>query len=283
MKSFFTTLITLSLLLTACNMPTKVITPTSDKGLLLTAVSSTLTAIPVLPTTITLNTQSTETSTPTSAASPTESITATSTFTPTLTTTPASFKTSLGTPIWQNHLDDGKSFGISPAGYQDDNTHIVIANGMMNLSSNSTVGFRSWRLASPTPRDFYLEGVFKSAACGNNDQFGLVFRAPDYSSGFGYYFGITCNGTYSLYKWNTVGAAVILNGSSAAINPGINQTNAIGIKAQGNNFTFYMNDKVLQTFTDDSLTETGHLGVFVGAYSGNLSVGLDDIAYWNLP
>jgi hypothetical protein len=110
----------------------------------------------------------------------------------------------------------------------------------------------------------------------------LVYRAPDYNSGFGYYFGITCSGNYTLYKWSSSGAAAVLTGSGALINQGSNQVNTLGVKAVGNDFTFYMNDKVMQTFTDTNLPGPGHIGVFLGAYSGNLSVQLDDIAYWEL-
>ena len=273
-------------LLSACNFPSTMVTVTPNIDRLSTAVSSTLTAVPVLPTSISApQNTSTNTPAPTNSPSPTAAGTPTSTFT----ATPESYKKSLGTPTWQNHLDDGKTFGIGPAGYQDDNTKIYVANGAMTLTSNSSVGFRSWRLAAPAPQNFYLEGVFKSLSCGSTDQYGLVYRAPDYSSGFGYYFGITCTGNYTLYKWSASGPAVVLAGSSPFINQGSNQVNTIGVKAVGNDFTFFMNDKVIHmndqvtgTITDNNLPAPGHFGVFVGAYSGNLSVSLDDIAYWEL-
>jgi len=284
MKSFFIILLLSFFVLTACNLPATVVTATPEVDRLSTAVSRTLTARPILPSPVSPANKPSETSIPKIISSPTftETFTPVSSLTFTETATPDVYKNTLGTPAWQNHLDNGKSFGIGAAGYQDDSTHITIDNGVMNLSSISTVGFRSWRLASPMPKDFYLEEVFRTVSCGAADQYGVVYRAPDYSSGLGYYFGITCSGNYALYRWSSSGQAVILSGSSTLIKPGNNQVNTIGINARGNNFTFYMNDKVIQTFTDTSLPDPGHFGVFVGAYSGNLSVQLDDITYWEL-
>ncbi|MCE1255667.1 MAG: DUF1080 domain-containing protein, partial [Anaerolineae bacterium] len=155
-------------------------------------------------------------------------------------------------------------------------------NGAMSLSSTSTIGFRTWRLTSPTPQNFYLEAVFKTVACGGSDQYGLVYRAPDYSSGLGYYFGLTCTGAYSLYKWGNSGASVVLQGVSPLVNPGVNQTNRVGVMAKGNSFTFYFNDKKVQDYTDNELSDPGHIGVFIGGYSGNFNVQMDEISYWDI-
>ena len=281
MKKYAFFLIIFFVFFTACNLqiytnPTPV--PNADR--LATVVSNTLTAKPVLPTSIPPTSIKKPSDTSTLTVSPSATQTATLTMTPTA--TPESFKKSLGTPVWQNHLDNGKAFGIDAAGYQNDTTQITVNNGYMTLSSTGTNGYRSWRLVPPTPTNFYLEAAFKTVACSGGDQYGLVFRSPDYSSGFGYYFGLTCSGTYSLYKWSSSGNAVIYSGNSPLILAGNNQTNRLGIKAVDNNFTFYMNDKEMANTADASLPEGGHIGVFVGAYSGNLVVQMDDISYWDI-
>lgn len=263
-------------LLLACQIPGISITtiPTVDD--VATAVANTLTARPSVTPEVSIELSATP-----NPGSPIIQV-ASMTPSPSITSTPQSLKSTLGSPVWENHLDSGKSFGVSVNGFSDENIEITMTNGVMQLKGISYNGFRSWRLSSPVAKNLYLEAVFNVLTCNANDQYGLVFRAPDYSSGLGYYFGLSCDGNYSLYEWTSTGSSVVLSGNSQEIHKGNNQTNRLGIKAVNNQFIFYVNEKEIQNFTDSNLPDAGHIGVFISAYSGNLVVQLDDIAYWDV-
>ena len=222
----------------------------------------------------------TETSTPTITMEPITILSET----PTITIVPAGFRDTLGSPTWQDTLDFGTSFGLDETGYQDDNTKIVMDDGAMVLSSSSTYGYRGWRLTSKSPANIYLEAKFDMESCSDADLYGLVYRAPDYSSGLGYYLGITCEGEYAVTKWTESGSSTIISSvSDPAILSGPDQTNRVGIQMMGNDFFIHINNSFITQFTDKAFENGGHFGVFIaGQGKGNLKVRMDEIAYWNL-
>ena len=274
----------LVLLLASCNLPQKQAAPSEQD--VATAVAQTLTAEIILP----LETTPPPTSSPTPAPdeptiTPTEQTTPTETLTPTLTPTNISDDpaNAFGAPVWERDMVNGTAFGIGPEGYDDDNTRIYMENGVMVLESSSSQGFRGWRLTSPTPQNMYLEATFNTPSCSGNDLYGLVFRAKDYTSGQGYYFGITCSGQYNFSRWDENGTSFLVNSKTGeAILSGSGKTNRIGVLAEGSSFKLYANGKLLEEVQDNGLPNGGHIGVFLAGSSGNFSVELDHIAYWNL-
>ena len=147
--TFFVSLF-LIFILTSCNLPQKQEVPSEED--VATAVAQTLTAEPMLP-------YSTETLPPAQTQSPVEpSSTATDAPTPTETATPTTTPTNipddpadaLGEPIWERTMVNGTAFGIGAEGYEDENTRIYMGNDVMVLQSTSTLGYRGWRLTSPT-------------------------------------------------------------------------------------------------------------------------------------
>jgi hypothetical protein len=273
-KQYLLFLISTLLILMSCGLFQGKVTIAPKQNVLATAVAQTLTAKPLLPA------SAGQANTTPTVAPPTDTPALTATPTPSITPTLETMRT--GTPAWQSQLDNGKSFGIDAGGYQDGNIHIYIDSGAMVLSSTSNIGFRSWRLSAPTPQDFYLDATFTTVSCGSSDEYGLVYRAPNYDSGLGYYFGITCGGAYSLYKWTTASSAVVLKDTTPLIKTGTNQTNRIGIYAKGSTVTFYINDKKIKEYTDPDLTIPGHLGTYIGGYSGNFVVKMNEISYWEV-
>jgi hypothetical protein len=286
-------LILLIFLLSACNLPTQ---KTADPDVVAQMVESTLTAqasqIVIQEVTntsesqpeaspsetFTATVQNTETLTPT----PEQTATPTETFTPTI--SPDDPKQTLGQPAWRNTLDSGGSFGLDAAGYEDDYSRIKVANGVMELTSFSTYGYRNWRLTSQNPDDFYIEAIFKTQVCSGNDLYGLVMRAPDYSSGGGYYAGLTCNGQYNLSKITDSGTSYIISNTTVgSILSGAGQTNRLGILANGESLKIYINEKLITEISDSSYTDGGYIGAFVAGSSGSLTVYMDEISYWNLP
>lgn len=281
MKKIMITLI-LVILITACNVPQVQPTATISQNEVETEVARQLSATAAQPTQPGGETSQPQPPTetplpPTSTPTPTETATATPTLTPTL-----DWKANLGTPAWQSTLDSPSAFFSSGNSYSDDYTTIIIAGGVMRLSSSSTFGYRGWRLTSKKPQNFYLEAKFNTISCSGNDTYGLVLRAPDYSSGYGYYYTLTCDGKYALTKWNDDGSAVVLDltpGSS--IRSGAGQTNTFGIWIRGSEIKLYANDVLLAELSDSAIPNAGHIGVFIAGRSGGMTVELDEIAYWN--
>ncbi|MDZ4160119.1 MAG: family 16 glycoside hydrolase [Anaerolineaceae bacterium] len=283
MNRWFRTFLLLPMLLLAsCNFPQpQKALPVDPIG---TAVVETLTAQPVV--------EPTPTQTPVPAPvetlipTPTPSETPTPTSSPTPTVSPEDPVTWLGSPARRDPLESGSGFGLSAAGYEDANTSLSIGNGVMVLKSSSASGWRGWRLRPPAIQDFYLEAIYRTVVCSGADVYGIVFRAPDpnYADGQGYYFGVTCDGRYSLTRRAGDGSRVLVNPTSSdALNPGTNQFNRIGAMVKGANIKLYINGKMVRELDDTSITTAGAFGGFIGGFSGNLTVEMDEIAYWNLP
>ncbi|NPV84941.1 MAG: hypothetical protein HPY45_02880 [Anaerolineae bacterium] len=279
-----------------CNLPRATSTPSADQ--VATSVAQTLTvlAIPASPQpespTVTPQIQNTQTPQPTLTASvaPSETPTpeATISTTPTLTSSPTSSpddpKKTLGAPTKLLSMDSGAAFGISGT-YQDDaGNSISVANGVMTLYNPNYNGFLTWRLTSKTSNNYYIEAVFQTKNCAASDQYGLVTRAPDYTSGYGYYFGFTCDGSYTFIRRDENGVFTIIAAiPSSHIKSGADQVNRMGILAKGNLFKLFANDKLLQETSDSIITAGGHYGPYIVGRSGSHTVNLDEISYWSLP
>jgi len=150
----------------------------------------------------------------------------------------------------------------------------------MNLLSRSMLGWHTWRVRPPQTTDFYLEGKFITQSCANNDQFGLVFRSPNYESGYGYYYALWCNGSLSLARRDDHGTTYLLNNISSPFSlSGSGQINHLGVLARGTHLKLFINDKPVQELDDNSFI-SGFFGVFTVGYSGNLNVQLDEITLW---
>jgi hypothetical protein len=148
-------------------------------------------------------------------------------------------------------------------------------------------------MANPLGRAFsntYLEAMFKTGACSGLDHYGIILRVPEASEpDQGYLFGVSCDGRYSLRRWN---GEILPKGemkklvdwtASTAINSGPNQTNRLGIFAVGKRLILYANGKLL-TEVEDANYPTGYFGAFIGqSGTENFSVQLDEMAYWENP
>lgn len=168
---------------------------------------------------------------------------------------------------------------------------ISFSGGFMNLTSLSEkIG---WRLANPEGTDLgnlYLEATFKTAGCSGNDQYGVIVRVPVLrDADQGYLFAFTCDGRYSLRKWDGKEGA---NGkmtrlkdwtSSDAIQQGSNQINRMGLMMIGSKMVMYANGQLLAEVTDGTWT-SGYFGVFVGSGpTEKFLVQVDEMSYWKNP
>ena len=194
-------------------------------------------------------------------------------------------KQGLGQPTWSDDLSTGQYWSLD-SGDQviDSSTTFSVASGKLSASSNTTGKGNIYWLTHLTFQDAYLEAIFDVENCATDDQYGLVVRAPDYESRFGYYFHITCNGHFDLRRWSNEGSTMLLGmPTSEKINNGSNQTNTLGIWIKGPIIRLYANNNLLEEINDSTLLNNGHFGLFINArQTPGFTVNMDEIQYWIL-
>lgn len=282
------------LILSSCNLPSPQATPppteVSPKDLIATMVAATITANPLIAATETKAASPTITATPEVAtATNTPEVTPTVTETSALEVTATSndFAASLGPPTWKDtFVTSNGFFKKGTNSYEDEHTRIVIENGLMTLSSyGSPPNWLGWRLTYPTIKNFYLETSFITHNCSGGDQYGMVYRAPDFESGFGYYMAFNCAGSYMLMRRDDAGQVNLINWTQINdILAGSDQNNRMGILASDNTYALYVNGTKIVEFSDAHFNDAGHFGPFIAyAQNPNFSIDLNSIAYWIMP
>lgn len=274
MKTHFLLTILIFLFLSSCNFPLTPSNQAADEIAISVAVAKTKTAL-ANENIVIIDTLAPPSIIQTLTPSPSPSMTPTST----------DLFQSLGNPFWSNDLNSGSAFGLN-APITDDYTKFEISSGKMVLTSQTTTGGKGWRMTDRGLSDFYLEGTFITGACSGSDQYGLVFRAPDYSSGNGYYYSVTCGGQYSLMIWDLDNTKTNIIGwnSSDAIITGSNQTNKLGVWVKGSTIKLFVNGKLLQEISNATYNTATKLGAFVaGKETLYFQIGLDQIKLWALP
>lgn len=279
MRKLIVVVILLALLLTSCNFPLASSTP--EVNLVATKVAATLSALQTqaqltTPMVAETNTPEPPTATPEPTFTPTHTATA---------TPPAGDPAlTLGDPGFFDTFTSGTSFGLSEP-YEDDAVRIEVKNGVMVFTSLRAKGGMRWRLTSRNPQNQYLEGTFTTLNCTGSDQYGLVARAPSYSDGIGYYFGVTCSGQFYLLRWDAQGPNSIVNlTSEEKIIAGSNQTNRLGIMLDGKTIRLYVNGNLVKELSDDGISDKGYIGAFISAREDPaFTVQLEQIKLWTLP
>lgn len=225
------------------------------------------------------------TATPEGEASPTEQAAsdegtpepATPTAEPTQTPVPGDPAADLGQPDWEDDFSTGANWAF----YSDDFASFSLQNGALRMTALQKGARNSWMLAVPRPEDYYLEVTARTGDCSGLDRYGVIFRSD---ANVGYLFGISCNGQFSLRRWNGTRTLVLVDWTSdPAIISGSNQTNRLGLRVEGGSFSLYANGKLLTEISDFSLSETG-FGLFIGAETTeDFEVIVERVAYWELP
>lgn len=282
MKKLILSILCMIFLLSACNLPTTQSTPVVDANAIATRVAGTLAASNAtetiaVPTAGTLPTIELETATSTP--------TATETVTPTPTTPPDDPKLVLGSPdFWFNSASSGDPFGVVGDPYEDNFIRISNQVGGLNFTSKNINGGKRWRLTSPTPTNFYLEGTFKTVTCSGKDNYGLVMRVPTYNDSLGYFIGLSCDGTYIVDRLDQYGNGENLISWTADVNikSGANQVNRLGVMLINDTFKIYINGVLVTTFTDSSIPNGGHVGAYISARGDpNFTVDLQELLEWD--
>lgn len=202
-----------------------------------------------------------------------------------ITVTSAGESIDLGTPDWLDSFDANLNRWFLG---QDNDFQFQIRDGSLVMTAFSPGG-DLWRVAELSAlEDFYLEARFTSGeTCSGKDSYGLIVRAPDSPSNIidtGYIFGFACDGNYRYYRMDG-GTYVGLQSwtASTALKSGPEQTNTVGILAEGDLFTIYINGTKVDEFNDDSYSR-GLFGLMVRSnQTEDWTVLVEEMAYWNLP
>lgn len=193
-------------------------------------------------------------------------------------------KKDLEAPTWADDLSTGKYWSLDSGDIIIDTTTFSVKNGKFIASADVIGKGNIYWLTYLTFQDAYLEATFDVGKCANDDQYGLVFRAPDYDSMFGYYFHVTCDGHYDIRRWSSSGSTMLLGmPTSEKINSGADQTNTLGVWVKGPIIRLYANDFLIEELNDSTLSNTGHFGLFINArQTSGFMVSMDEISYWTL-
>ena len=270
-------------LLASCNYPALNPSPTED--LIATQVAINLTLAPTLMPTAVLPTTLPDASISATATHPAPSATGTVTTTPTIrpsaTSPTGDPRSSLGNPTWKELFQNSKSWGLETP-YDDGNTRVEILSNSIVFTSANAKGWHGWRMSYLKPRNFYLEATIQTKTCSGNDQYGMIFRSPDNSSG--YWMGVTCDGQFFLRKGDGETFTDLIKAkTSAAILPGSNQTNRLGVLVKDDSIALYANGKLLDQVTDTTYSSAGAFGLFIaGQKTLNFSFDCTEIDYWDI-
>jgi hypothetical protein len=280
MKKYIFVLILISLGLSACNLPRRASTATPEE--VETQVNRLLTSIPTLtanaPTSTLAPTakapEPTQTTEPTATTAPTLAPIAT-TIPPTAVPSQSDPRIALGEPTRKDDMKNGGSF----FDYSDDHVKFEPSDEAMLMTAVNPDAWHGWSLSGISLKDAYIEMTATPGTCAGLDQYGLMVRSPDPSQG--YFFAFSCDGKYSLRKWDGKDYTSITDWTASdKINPGSDKANRLGIKTVGNHFTFYANGSQIGEASDTSYSE-GKLGLFIAAAStSNFKVSVDEVDYW---
>lgn len=226
------------------------------------------------------------TATPEPSATPeataTMTVTATEEPTPTVTVTstpenedPLSW---LGNPSWTGDFGGGDDEGFYTG--DDDQTSIEVDNDALAMVHHlTTIGWHTWSMNYRTVGNSYFEADINVKSCSGVDEYGLVFRGPDYSSG--YFFALRCNGEYSLRAYDGEYTNIVFWQYSDAIHAGANQSNRVGVSVEGETIRLYINGQLIKQVDDDTFTGSGHFGFLIAGYeTPGFRVEIDRARYW---
>lgn len=156
-------------------------------------------------------------------------------------------------------------FGLNAGLNDDENIRIISLNNRLSLEPKKNNGWITWRLRPPSIKDGAAQMDFSIITCARGDRTGLLMHSPDYNSGHGYYFSLSCEGTFSILRDTTVLDTADARGAFKNSSGDINTLTAY---IRGNELTAFLNDQKLLTVTDDTYPE-GFSGFFTSPQGQN--------------
>ncbi len=180
-----------------------------------------------------------------------------------------------GTPKTEDTFERGSSgFGLSAGLNDDENIRIIALNNRLSLEPKKDNGWINWRLRPPVINDGAAEMEFSIITCARGDRTGILMHSPDYSSGQGYYFSLSCEGTVSIMKDSTVLSTA---DARSSFKNSSGDANVITALILGNQLTIKLNGDSLITIQDDTYSE-GFSGFFTSPQGQN-TLTMDVISF----
>ena len=172
---------------------------------------------------------------------------------------------------------------FTPGGYWDTGdtpyAQREISDGQLHLHIKN-IGDISWSFNGVSGDNFYVQAATTVSTCRAGDYYGIVFRVLD-DSNF-YMFGISCDGRYRVMLQKDGQFTSLINFTFSPDIVVFGGYNLLGVRAVNNQFSFYINDQLLASTTDDTFAG-GRFGVFAKSFeTPGLTVHFDDITAWNL-
>ena len=158
-----------------------------------------------------------------------------------------------------------------------------IIDGKYVMTGNGA-GYACWEFTWPKVKNFYLESSVEPVdECPEGNAYGMIFRSPDNNEG--YVYALTCEGEYYLWAWDGEnGTFLVKKTASAQIRAGANQENRIGVMADGEAISLYINGVLQTRANDDIFLERGKFGTAILALDGQpFTVYFDNLTMWELP
>ena len=193
-------------------------------------------------------------------------------------------RTTLGNPTFSDPMDNPDK-STWPVG-KDKFTNNGFEDGHMWLTG---LTFKpGWVISANHVDDAYIEETVKTEGCSGSDNYGIIFRVPVLrTADRGYLFAVSCDGKYSIWAWDgrvgTNGTRTVLIDWKAnkAIHSGSNQTNRVGVRAQDNKLTLYVNGVKVDE-TKSSTFSQGYVGVFINPdVTAKFTVDVNELKIWN--
>ena len=154
-----------------------------------------------------------------------------------------------------------------------------VRDGVFNFLINADE-LTSWTTAGENFSDGIYTVEATQVAGSDNNAYGMLFRVDDEKDDF-YAFQISGDGFVWIGRYRDGGAAEaepIVNDwwfESPVINQG-NATNKLSVRAEGQNFIFYINDQEVGRVTDDAFS-SGDIGLMVRTLGlGGVNIQFDN-------
>jgi hypothetical protein len=172
-------------------------------------------------------------------------------------------------------------------GWSEDPTNCSFAGGAYHMKA-PTSNYSDYCLANATN---YTNFVFEvQLQIIKGDTGGIVFRversnppADTQDALYAFFIGQDSSYYFGTFQGTSTGAQYhsLTNGTSAAINPGLNQINVIAVVAQGSSIMIYVNHQQLVNMTDNTFSY-GKIGVAASNLGHSTEVVFSNAKVWTL-
>jgi len=176
-------------------------------------------------------------------------------------------------------LDDALSNnGLTWAQGSDSSGSCVFTGGAYHVTSISTANTND-HFCTNGASSFSSFAYQVQMTIITGDSGGIIFRADAAASKY-YIFRIGQDGSYELGSYGDQ-QQTLKNGTSSAINTGLNQSNLIAVVANGSNIDLYVNLHHIDSVSNSTFT-SGQVGVAAYSTNGTTEIAFNNAMVWGL-